>query len=44
MLAKGMSTSSGQYRSQLGSNVQPGTYYLNITTGSKMEVLTFVKE
>lgn len=44
VLARGVSTGSEQYRSQLGSNMQPGTYYLNITTGNKTEVLKFVKE
>ncbi len=44
VLARVVSTGSTQYRSQLGSNMQPGTYYLNITTGSKTEVLKFVKE
>lgn len=44
VLARGVSTGSEQYRSALGSNMQPGTYYLNITTGAKTEVLKFVKE
>ena len=44
VLARGVSTGSAQYRSQLGNNMQPGTYYVNITTGSKTEVLKFVKE
>ncbi len=44
VLQRGVSTGSAQYRSPLGSNMQPGTYYLNITTGSKTEVLKFVKE
>ena len=44
VLQRGVSTGSAQYRSALGSNMQPGTYYLNITTGSKTEVLKFVKE
>ena len=44
VLARGVSTGSAQYRSSLGSNMQPGTYYLNITTGSKTEVLKFVKQ
>ncbi len=44
VLSRGVSSGSGQYRSPLGSNMQPGTYYLNITTGSKTEVLKFVKE
>ncbi len=44
VLARVVSTGSGQYRSQLGANMQAGTYYVNITTGSKTEVLKFVKE
>ncbi len=44
ILARGVSKGSGQYRSPLGSNMHPGTYYLNITTGSTTEVLKFVKE
>ena len=44
VLARVVSTGSTQYRSQLGANMQAGTYYLNITTGSKTEVLKFVKE
>ncbi len=44
VLARGVSNGSGQYRSTLGSNMQPGTYYLNITTAGKTEVLKFVKQ
>ena len=44
VLQRGVSSGSGQYRSQLGANMQAGTYYVNITTGSKTEVLKFVKE
>lgn len=44
VLARGVSSGNEQYRSVLGSNMQPGTYYLNVTTGSKTEVLKFVKE
>ncbi len=39
---KGVSTGSAQYRSQL-TNLQPGTYYVNITTNSKTETVKFVK-
>ncbi len=41
--AKGVSTGSTQYRSSL-NNLQPGTYYVNITTKEKTETLKFVKE
>ena len=44
VLARGVSTGSAQYSSPLGANMQAGTYYLNITTGSKTKVLKFVKE
>ena len=40
---RGVSNGAAQYRSPL-TNMQPGTYYVNITTGSKTEVLKFVKE
>ncbi len=41
--ARGVSTGSIQYRSSL-NNLQPGTYYVNITTKEKTETLKFVKE
>jgi hypothetical protein len=41
--AKGVSVGSTQYRSQL-NNMKPGTYYVNITTAIKTEVVKFVKE
>jgi uncharacterized delta-60 repeat protein len=43
VLAKGMSNGSTQYRAP-ATNLQSGTYYLNITTGTKTETLKFVKE
>ncbi len=43
VLAKGVSNGSTQYRTPT-SNLQPGTYYIHITTGSKTEALKFVKE
>ncbi len=39
---KGVSTGSAQYRSQL-TNLQPGTYYVNITANGKTETVKFVK-
>ncbi len=41
--ARGISSGSAQYRSSL-NNLQPGTYYVNITTKEKTETLKFVKE
>ena len=43
VLAKGVSNGSTQYRTPT-TNLQPGTYYINITTGGKTEALKFVKE
>ena len=40
----GVSHGAAQYSTQLNSNMQPGTYYVNITTGTKTETLKFVKE
>ena len=41
---RGVSNGAAQYSTPLGSNMQPGTYYVNITTATKTEVLKFVKE
>ncbi len=43
VLSKGVSSGSAQYSSSVG-NLKPGTYYLNITTKCKTEVVPFVKE
>ncbi len=43
VLAKGTSNGSTQYRTPT-ANLQPGMYYIHITTGSKTESLKFVKE
>ena len=43
VLARGVSSGNTQYRSSVG-NLQPGTYYLSITTRNKTETLKFVKE
>ncbi len=43
VLAKGTSNGSTQYRTPT-ANLQPGTYYIHITTGCKTEALKFVKE
>ncbi len=43
VLSKAVSSGSAQYRSSVG-NLKPGTYYLNITTKNKTEVVPFVKE
>lgn len=41
--ARGVSSGSEQYRLQL-QNILLGTYYVNITTGNKTEVVKFVKQ
>ncbi len=44
IISTGVSAGSGQYNSTRRSNLKPGTYYLDITTGTKTQTLKFVKE
>lgn len=44
VLARGVSTGGTKYRSSLGNNMQPGTYYIIVSTTGKTETLKFIKE